>query len=47
MNHSEVASPDIPNMVLDEGCPSLIGGLSALGHIPLDGTFADFDAELQ
>jgi hypothetical protein len=47
MNHGEVASPDIPNMVLDEGCPSLIGALSALGHIPLYGTFADFDVELQ
>jgi hypothetical protein len=47
MNHREVASPDTPDMVFDEGCPSLTKGLLALGHIPLDGTFADLDVKLQ
>ena len=47
MNHSEIASPDVVNVVLQEGVPGLPSLLAYLGHVLLDGAFADFDPQFE
>ena len=47
MDDGEITSPDLGGMIPDKSCPGLVRFPSFLGHIPLDGAFTDFDAQLE
>ncbi len=47
MDDGEVASPDLCGMIPEKSCPGLARLFPFLGHIPLDGAFADFDTEFE
>lgn len=47
VNNSEVTSPDVPGVVLQEGAPGLTSFLPCDGHVLLDRALADLDPQLE
>ena len=46
MDDGEVTGPDLSGVILEKSRPGLVRFFPFLGHIPLDGAFADFECQV-